>query len=128
MIVNSDWFSFTTRKRAEYYLLRLWPYYIQKVPKMFYLTKNIFLNTIPSAVSIIVWTIIINTSFTISRSPIGSLSSPIKELVYRWFHSFMGDLASFASVGKSSNTIIPSTLVLSKYSLKKKNYQQYCYY
>ena len=50
---------------------------------MFYLTKNIFLNTIPSAVSIIVCTIIINNSFTISRSPIGSLSSPIKELVYR---------------------------------------------
>lgn len=40
----------------------------------------------------------------------------------------MGDLASFASVGKSSNTTIINTLILSKYNIKKKNYQQYYYY
>ena len=54
-----------------------------KSSQMFYLTKNIFLNTIPNAVSIIVWNTIINISFTISRQPNGQLSSPIKELVYR---------------------------------------------
>lgn len=89
-----------------------------KSSQMFYLTKNISMNTIPSAVSIIVWTIISIINFTISLAYRLALF-PHKGVGLTVFPPLYGGFSELASVGKSSNTIIPSTLVLSKYSLKK---------